>query len=111
MLIEGSEDALAAEIGVDINALQPPDPSVAPVAPLAGHRGLAHETALLGAPRFGHPVAETIRIGQGAGNAPIEYGRIEHLALGLYRQTAVELGNHVAIRRDGISNQEPEIDA
>src|SRR5271157_781647 len=45
MPVQSLEDALAAEIGLDIDALQPPDPAVAPVAPLACDGRLADEPA------------------------------------------------------------------
>jgi len=45
MPVQSLEDAVAAEAGLDIDALQPPDPAVPPVAPLAGDGGLADQPA------------------------------------------------------------------
>ena len=44
VLIERAKDPAAAIRLGDIDALQPPDPAVAPVAPFAGDRGLADNT-------------------------------------------------------------------
>ena len=43
MPVQSLEDAVAAEAGLDIDASQPPDPAVPPVAPLAGDGGLADQ--------------------------------------------------------------------
>ena len=63
MLIERAEDSLAAIRLGDIDALEPPDPAVAPVAPFAGDRGLADHAWRL--TDLGDPVAEAIGIGEG----------------------------------------------
>ena len=67
--VESPEDALAAEVGLNIDALQPPDPAVAPVAPLAGDGRLADQPGVLAAMDLGDPVAEAIGIGQRPGDA------------------------------------------
>jgi len=43
--IQGAKDAPAARLGTDVDALDPPDPAVAPVAPPARQHQLAHDTA------------------------------------------------------------------
>ena len=49
--VEGAEDALAPVVGVDVDALEPPDPAGPPVAPLAGDGRLADDPARLARPR------------------------------------------------------------
>ncbi len=61
VVIEGAEDSVATKRLGDVDALEPPDPAVAPVAPLASDRGLA--SGFLGAGRGGDPVTRAIGIG------------------------------------------------
>src|SRR5262249_34677475 len=46
MLIESTENTLAARVSADIDALDPPDPAIAPVAPLARQHQLADHLAV-----------------------------------------------------------------
>jgi hypothetical protein len=89
--VKSLEDAPTTKIGVYVHALQPPDPAVAPVAPLAGDSGLADEPRTLRGGQFRDPVAQQIRLGQSACDAPIEDCSFKHFLLCLDRQQAVEL--------------------
>src|SRR5262249_14750203 len=87
----------AAEVGDDVNALEPPKPAVAPVAPLPGDGRLADGTAL----GLGNPVAQPIGVGQGGGDAPGQDAVVEHLRLALQGQGRVESGDHVVVVGSG----------
>lgn len=61
VLIQGSENSLATSFGTDIDALQPPDPGVAPIAPFACNHDLADGLAGL----FGEEITAPRGIGEG----------------------------------------------
>ena len=93
--VEGPEDAAAAVVGVDVDALEPPDPAVPPVAPLAGDRrpGRRPRRRLV----LGDPVAEPVGIGEGGGDPPRRGPPGRALALGLEGEPGVEVDDHVEV--------------
>ena len=94
---QGAEDAAAALVGVDVDALEPPDPAVPPVAPLAGDGRLADDPAV-GARR---PSSGAGRGRPGPRRRPGQHGRVEGLALGLGGEPGVEVGDRSRGRRGG----------
>src|SRR5690349_21688787 len=48
VFVEGAEDAAAAEVGTHVDALNPPEGAVAPVAPFVGDHQLADDGAWFG---------------------------------------------------------------
>ena len=96
--IESAEDSLATEGFSDINALKPPDPTVAPVAPLASDRGLAGR--LRSVVGEGDPVADSIGVGDGLGDTASENLRVERFGFGFEREQAIEFddGGQIALK-------------
>src|SRR5262249_52848097 len=47
MIVQGLEHAFAACVGTDVDALDPPEPAIAPVAPFPGHHHLAENFTVL----------------------------------------------------------------
>ncbi len=96
--IEGAEDTLAAEGFSDVNALKPPDPAVAPVAPLTSDRGLAGEVRR--AAGEGDPVADSVGVGNRLGDTESENVGVERFGFGFEREQAIELddGGQIALK-------------
>ena len=104
--VEGPEDAPAPVVGVDVDALEPPDPAGPPVAPLAGDRRLADDPGdgwVLGVVgNLGDPVAEPAGLGEGGPDAPGKDLAVEGLALGLVGESGVELDDDVEVVGPGL---------
>ncbi len=81
LLVQGAEDALAAGLGEYVDALEPPEPAVPPVAPFAGNRRLTHDRAVRSG--LGHPVAKPLGGVEGGVSRPLQDGAVEGLTLGL----------------------------
>jgi hypothetical protein len=83
---EGAKDPLAAPRRFDKHALQPPHPTVAPVAPFAGNGRLANGFVTV----LDHPVTKPVGLGQGTFDAACEHGRVEPFPLRLLGQSRIE---------------------
>ena len=93
--VQGTKHTAASRLGNDVDALKPPDPTVAPVAPLATDRGLADEDAV----PLGQPVAQSFRVGQRGGHATFQDRAIKRFPLGLQGQPAVEFDDRDTVLR------------
>src|SRR5262249_21005466 len=80
-----------------VDALQPPEPAVAPVAPLEGHAELPERLALV----LGQEVVALVLIGEEGGDAGAQPRGIEALAFGLLGQPGVELADDRLIAGPG----------
>src|SRR2546423_1504627 len=81
-----SEAPVPAGFLGDVDALDPPDPAVAPVAPLGGDHQLPDEGAVL----LGDEIEPLAGVGQDGGDAGGDGVGVERQALALQGQAAVE---------------------
>lgn len=101
--VECSKDPLPAVGFGDVNALEPPNPAVAPVAEFARDRRLpGHVT---GAWECCDPVANSVGVGKGLGDAAPENVQVEHLRFTLEGEKAIELNYCGEIARAGVADQ------
>src|SRR5262249_47304522 len=81
----------------DVHALNPPEPAVAPVAPLVGDAHLTENLAFF----LGEEVASLVRVGQLRHDARGQQRQVEDLALAFQSEQAVELDYAGRIVRRG----------
>ena len=100
VFVQAAVDAHAAGFVGNEDALDPPEPAVAPVAPFSGDQHLADHSL----PAFGHVVNAAGRIRQQVGDAGANRFRIELPLLGLHRHRNIIGGDGISIGRDGLTN-------
>ena len=100
MLKERPEDARAAMGFGNVDALNPPNVSVAPVAPLVGDQELPGE----GAVDFGNVIDAPGGMIQQRRNTGQDAGRLKLEGLGFHGQAPVEIGDDLRVRGDGFSD-------
>ena len=93
MAIETLEDAGSAMFGMDIDALNPPEESVSPIAPLESEGDLADDLAR----EFGEVVSALRGICQQRGDSGPEQGEVEPFAFALEGEAGVVIDDEIEI--------------
>ena len=101
MVVERLEHALAARRGQHVHALEPPELSVAPVAPLVCNHQLSDRQAGL---VLGDEVASVGVVCQRRTHAAANDVRIERPVFGLERHRLVAAGEELEVGRDGVAD-------
>lgn len=93
-LVELFEDPLAAVLGVNVDALDPPDLGATPVGPLVGDQEAADELACFG---FGDEVSAVVRLIEDTLHALSQSIEVQFFTLGLHRHGLVEAGDDFGV--------------
>ena len=96
VVVESAKDAAATRVGLHVDALNPPEPTVAPVAELVGDLHLAEDLAVL----LGEEVWPFRFIGQRGHDPCAKDCQVEGLVFRLLGQATVELDNQVGVGDD-----------
>ena len=99
---ELSEDALSAVIGVNVDALNPGGPAIAPVGPFAGEHDLSDDGVVI----FGDEVLDFVSLWKGALDAAGDDVSGEGFVFGFVGEAAVEVGDDVGFGGGGGSEGE-----
>lgn len=100
MLVQRAEYAVATMIPVNVDTLNPPHLTIAPVAPFIGDRGLSNDLSV----DFRDKVNSTFRFGQEICDTTHDCISIQILVLGFAAQRDVELADDGCVGLVRISN-------
>ena len=100
MFVERPQDPAAPVIDKDIDALQPPEHSVPPIAPLEGQSQLADRRSVL----LGNEIEAERLIVQHCPDPGTEALPIQLQSFGLFGKSRVEIDDRFEIRRGGASD-------